>query len=241
MSFLQAEVREEKMPTTNPLILVIEDELPIRRFLCTSLAGEGYRLVEANTAERALRLAAQQPPDLVILDLGLPDLDGQEVLKELREWLRVPIIVLSARDQELQKITALDSGADDYLTKPFSTGELLARIRVALRHATRAGGDSVFCRGDLKVDLDARRVLVKDKEVHLTPLEYKLLVTLIHHAGKVLTHRFLLKEVWGPDHTEETPYLRVFMASLRRKIEADPAQPKYLLTEQGVGYRMGGD
>ena len=227
------------MPSSSPLILLVEDELPIRRFLRTSLAGEGYRISEANTAERAIRLATQQPPDLVILDLGLPDLDGEEVLKKLREWLSVPIIILSARDQEHQKITALDSGADDYLTKPFSTGELLARIRVALRHATRVEGDSsAFCCGDLKADLAARRVSVKEAEIHLTPLEYKLLCTLIQHAGKVLTHRFLLKEVWGPDHTEETPYLRVFMASLRRKIEADPAQPKYLLTEPGVGYRL---
>ena len=227
------------MPTSNPLILLVEDELPIRRILRTSLVAEGYRIVEANTAERAIRLAEQQPPDLVILDLGLPDLDGQEVLKKLRQWLTVPIIILSARDQEHQKIAALDSGADDYLTKPFSTGELLARIRVALRHATRVEGDSsAFCCGDLKVDLAARRVTVKEAEIHLTPLEYKLLCTLIQHAGKVLTHRFLLKEVWGPNHTEETPYLRVFMASLRRKIEADPAQPKYLLTEPGVGYRL---
>jgi two-component system KDP operon response regulator KdpE len=226
------------MPTSNPLILLVEDELPIRRILRTSLVAEGYRIVEANTAERAVRFAEQQPPDLVILDLGLPDLDGQEVLKQLRQWLSVPIIILSARDQEHQKIAALDSGADDYLTKPFSTGELHARIRVALRHATRVEGNSAFCCGDLKVDLAARRVMVKESDVHLTPLEYKLLCTLIQHAGKVLTHRFLLKEVWGPNHLEETPYLRVFMASLRRKIEIDPAQPKYLLTEPGVGYRL---
>jgi two-component system, OmpR family, KDP operon response regulator KdpE len=226
------------MPAGNALILVIEDEPSIRRFLHTSLSGEGYRVVQADTAERALRQASQQTPDLIILDLGLPDLDGQEVLRKLRGWSTVPIIVLSARHQEEQKISALDSGADDYLTKPFSTGELLARIRVALRHATRIDGDSVFRCGELMVDLDARRVLVGNHEVHLTPLEYKLLCTLVLNAGKVLTHRFLLKEVWGPHHTEETPYLRVFMASLRRKIEADPAQPVYLLTEQGVGYRL---
>lgn len=227
------------MPTSNPLILLVEDELPIRRFLRTSLVGEGYRIIEANTAERAIRFAQQKLPDLVILDLGLPDLDGQEVLKKLRQWLSVPIIILSARDQDHQKITALDSGADDYLTKPFSTGELLARIRVALRHATRVVGDSSeFCCGDLNVNLETRRIFVRGVEIHLTPLEYKLLCTLIHHAGKVLTHRFLLNEVWGPGHKEETPYLRVFMASLRRKIEADPAQPQYLLTEPGVGYRL---
>ena len=177
----------------------------------------------------------------MILDLGLPDIDGQEVLQRLREWLRAPIIVLSARDQEQQKVAALDGGADDYLTKPFATGELLARIRVALRHAAKSGAEpaaSTFATGDLRVDLAARRVFVKDSEVHLTPLEYKLLTTLVLHAGKVLTHRFLLKEVWGPHHVGETHYLRVFMAILRRKIEANPAQPRYLLTEQGVGYRL---
>ena len=177
----------------------------------------------------------------MILDLGLPDMDGQEVLRRLREWLAAPIIVLSARDQEQQKITALDNGADDYLTKPFSTGELLARVRVALRHAGRAGdeaGKTTFECGDLKVDLAARRVFVAGDEVHLTPIEYKLLTTLVRYAGKVLTHRQLLKEVWGPHQVQETHYLRVFMANLRRKLEADPARPRYLLTEQGVGYRL---
>lgn len=224
-----------------PLILLIEDELAIRRFLRASLPSEEYRLEEAESGKTGLRLATQLPPDLVILDLGLPDIDGQEVLKQLREWLHAPILILSARDQEPQKIAALDVGADDYLTKPFSTGELLARIRVALRHANRAAEDresSTFEHGDLKIDLAARRVFVRDEEVHLTPLEYKLLTTLARHAGKVLTHRFLLKEVWGPQDVHETHYLRVFMATLRRKIEADPAQPKHLLTEQGVGYRM---
>jgi len=224
-----------------PLLLIVEDELPIRRFLRTSLSGEGYRLAEAETGQQAIHLAAQQPPDLVILDLGLPDIDGQELLRQLREWLLAPIIILSARDQEQQKIQALDHGADDYLTKPFSSGELLARIRVALRHAARAGGkheSATFACGELKIDLAARRVLVKDKEMHLTPLEYKLLTTLVRHAGRVLTHRFLLKEVWGLGQAQETHYLRVFMAGLRRKIEDDPARPRYLLTEQGVGYRF---
>jgi two-component system KDP operon response regulator KdpE len=224
-----------------PLILLIEDELAIRRFLRASLPSEEYRLEEADSGKAGLRLATQQPPDLVILDLGLPDMDGQDVLKQLREWLHAPILILSARDQESQKIAALDAGADDYLTKPFSTGELLARIRVALRHAARVPGESgssTFTQGDLHVDLAARRVTVRDAEVHLTPLEYKLLTTLIHHAGKVLTHRFLLKEVWGPGHAEETHDLRVFMANLRRKLEVDPAQPKHLLTEPGVGYRL---
>ena len=232
------------MSTAPPIVLLIEDELPIRRFLRTSLAGEEYRLVEAETGQQAIRLATQQPPDLVILDLGLPDLDGQEVLQKLREWLHVPIIILSARDQEKQKVTALDNGADDYLTKPFSTAELLARIRVALRHASKIHAEeesSIFSSGDLRVDLADRRVFVKDTEVHLTPLEYKLLTTLVKHAGKVLTHRFLLNEVWGPLHSQETHYLRVFMASLRRKVEADSAQPRYLLTEQGIGYRLAVD
>jgi two-component system KDP operon response regulator KdpE len=229
------------MSTTPPLILLVEDELPIRRFLRAALAGAGYRLTEAETGQQAIKLAAQQPPDLVILDLGLPDMDGQEVLRQLREWLRAPIVILSVRDQEEQKIQALDGGADDYLTKPFSSGELLARIRVALRHAAQIGDGgeaSSFVCGDLRIDLAARQVVVRQGEIHLTPLEYKLLVLLARHAGKVLTHRFLLREIWGPHHQQETHYLRVFMASLRRKIEADPAQPRYLLTEQGVGYRL---
>jgi two-component system KDP operon response regulator KdpE len=232
------------MPATSPLILVVEDELPIRRFLRTSLIGENFRLVEAETGRQAIRLAVQQPPDLVILDLGLPDMDGQEVLQQLREWLKAPILILSARDQEKQKVTALDNGADDYLTKPFSTAELLARIRVAMRHAAKIDDDaesSTFTTGDLRVDLADRKVFVKGEEVHLTPLEYKLLTTLVKHSGKVLTHRFLLNEVWGPLHAQETHYLRVFMASLRRKIEEDPTQPGFLITEQGVGYRLGVD
>jgi two-component system KDP operon response regulator KdpE len=232
------------MAASTPLILLIEDELPIRRFLRTSLAAEDYRLVEADTGAKAIKLAAQQPPDLVILDLGLPDADGQDILRQLREWLQAPIIVLSARDQEQQKVAALDHGADDYLTKPFSTAELLARIRVALRHSAKVNGEaesSRFVSSELTVDLGERRVFVADREIHLTPLEYKLLTTLVKHAGKVLTHRFLLKEVWGPMHGQETHYLRVFMASLRRKIEADSAQPRYLLTEAGVGYRLATD
>lgn len=229
------------MSATSALILIVEDELPIRRFLRASLGSEGYRLIEAETGQQALKLSTQQPPDLVILDLGLPDVDGQEVLRQLREWLQAPILILSVRDQEQQKITALDNGADDYLTKPFSTGELLARIRVALRHAARMGTPEespVFGCGQLRIDLATRRVFVKEQQVYLTPTEYRLLTTLVRHAGKVLTHRFLLREVWGPGHAEETHYLRVFMASLRRKIEDDPAQPRYLLTEQGVGYRL---
>jgi two-component system KDP operon response regulator KdpE len=232
------------MATNSPRVLLVEDELPIRRFVGAALANAEYQLDEAGTGAQALQHAAQSPPDLVILDLGLPDMDGQDVIRRLREWLSAPIIVLSARDQEQQKISALDNGADDYLTKPFSTAELLARIRVALRHAGRSGDDAgktTFEYGELKVDLAARRVFVAGAEVHLTPIEYKLLTTLVHHAGKVLTHRQLLKEVWGPQQTQETHYLRVFMANLRRKLESDPAQPRYLLTEQGVGYRLASD
>ena len=229
------------MTAAQPRILLVEDEQAIRKFLRTELSAAQYHLDEAATAELALRHAEQSPPDLVILDLGLPDMDGQEVITRLRKWLAAPIIVLSARDQDQEKIRALDSGANDYLTKPFSTGELMARVRVALRHsehlAEGAGATSFKC-GDLKVDLAARRVHVGDNEVHLTPIEYKLLTILIRHAGRVLTHRQLLEQVWGPQQARETHYLRVFMASLRRKLEADPAQPKYLLTEQGVGYRM---
>jgi len=222
-----------------PLILLVEDELAIRRFLRASLPADSYRLEEAESGQQALRLAAQHPPDLVILDLGLPDMDGQNVLRQLREWLHAPIIILSARDQEEQKIAALDGGADDYLTKPFGTGELLARMRTALRHAHGGSPESsTVCIGDLRVDLGARRVFCRDKPVHLTPLEYKLLVTMVKHAGKVLTHRFLLREVWGPENSQENHYLRVFVASLRRKLELDPTQPRYILTEQGVGYRF---
>ena len=220
-------------------ILIIEDEQPIRRFLKASLSNEGYRVSEAVAGDEGLRMASAQPPDLVILDLGLPDLDGQDVLKRLREWYTSPIIVLSARDQEPQKIKALDSGADDYVTKPFGIGELLARMRTALRHSLRVGPEATTITiGDLRVDLAARLVYRHDKEVHLTPLEYKLLVTMIKHAGKVLTHRCLLREVWGPQDSQENHYLRVFVASMRRKLEDDPARPRYILTEQGVGYRF---
>lgn len=225
--------------TAAPLILVIEDEPPIRRFLRASLTNEGYRFNEAATGAEGLQLALQQTPDLVLLDLGLPDLDGREVLARLREWLTAPIVILSARDQETQKVAALDAGADDYVTKPFGTGELLARIRTALRHARPSQPEAAAVTiGELKLDFAARRIVRGDQEIHLTPLEYKLLTTLVKHAGKVLTHRFLLREVWGPDASYETHYLRVFVAGLRRKLEADPAQPKYLLTEQGVGYRF---
>ncbi|MFA6133093.1 MAG: response regulator [Phycisphaerae bacterium] len=230
------------MASTRPNILVIEDDPPIRRFLRASLSSHDFDVQEAPGGKEALKLATQQPPDLVILDLGLPDVDGLEVIRQLRQWATMPIIIVSARGQEKDKVAALDAGADDYLTKPFGVGELLARIRVALRHAvTLAAGrgeSSQFRVGQLHVDLAARRVLVAEAEVHLTPIEYKLLTTLAHYAGKVLTHRFLLKEVWGPTYSDQTHYLRIFMANLRRKIESDPARPRYLLTEQGVGYRL---
>jgi two-component system, OmpR family, KDP operon response regulator KdpE len=232
------------MADNAPRILIVDDELPIRKFLAASLASAGYEIEEAATGGQALRLASERPPNLVILDLGLPDMDGQDTLKQFREWLSAPIIILSARDQEQQKVAALDHGADDYLTKPFSTGELLARIRAALRHATRARdgqATAAYQHGVLSVDLDARRVLVGGAEVHLTPIEFKLLAKLVEQRGKVLTHRHLLKEVWGPQRVDETHYLRVFMASLRRKLEADPARPEHLLTEQGVGYRLASD
>lgn len=228
------------MTSEGPLILIIEDEAPIRRFLRASLAEQGYRFNEAETAAEGLRLTASAPPDLIILDLGLPDQNGIEVLKQIRDWSEVPIIIVSARGQERDKVLALDSGANDYLTKPFAVGELLARIRVALRLAARASKpqDSVFTAGDLKVDLAARRVMVMGQEIHLTPTEYRLLTTLIRDAGKVLTQSYLLKEVWGPGHAQESHYLRVAMAKLRAKIEADPARPRTLLTEVGIGYRL---
>jgi len=225
--------------TPKPVILLIEDERQMRRFLRVSLAADGYDLIEAETAAEGMTLAASHNPDIVLLDLGLPDGDGLQVTERLREWTAVPILVISARGQEADKIKALDAGADDYLTKPFGVGELLARIRVALRRAATADdGQSLFTLGELRVDLARRHVLVSQKEVHLTPIEYKLLALLVKHAGLVLTHRQLLREVWGPHHTEQTQYLRVYMGQLRHKLERDPSRPQYLLTEPGVGYRL---
>lgn len=224
-----------------PLILVIEDEPQIQRFLHAALTEKGYRQIEALTGQQGLTHATTQPPDAIILDLGLPDMDGLEVARRIREWSNVPIIVLSARGQEKDKVAALDLGADDYLTKPFGIGELQARLRVALRHSARSRSDAagaVFAVDQLRVDLAARRIFLNDTEVHLTPIEYRLLTTLVKHAGKVLTHTYLLKEVWGPTSAHETHYLRVFMANLRHKLEANPSRPRYLLTEQGVGYRL---
>ena len=229
------------MADEKQLILLIEDEPQMRRFLRITLQGHGYRLVEAETGQEGLMQAATRNPDVVLLDLGLPDLDGLEVTKRLREWAQTPIIVISAREQEQDKVKALDAGADDYLTKPFSSGELLARIRVALRHSMRqrAGRqEPVFILDDLRVDLSKRQVFLADKEVHLTPIEYKLLITLIRHAGKVVTHRQLLQEVWGPTHVNEVQYLRVYMTQLRHKLEADPARPRFFMNEPGIGYRL---
>jgi len=222
-----------------PVVLVVEDEPQIRRFLRASLDAEGFAVEEASSGEQGLAMAVNRRAEVVILDLGLPDLDGVEVIRRLRAWSAVPVIVLSARAQEKDKVAALDAGADDYVAKPFGIGELLARLRVALRRAARAGGESaVFEAGGLRVDLAARRVTRAGEEVHLTPIEYRLLAELVKHAGKVLTQRHLLKEVWGPGYLERPHYLRVHMANLRGKLEADPARPKRLLTETGVGYRL---
>jgi len=223
------------------LVLLIEDEPQMRRFLRITLQGHGYRLTEAATGQDGLTQAATRNPDVVLLDLGLPDIDGLEVTKRLREWSQVPVIVLSAREQENDKIRALDSGADDYLTKPFGAGELLARIRVALRHVAvqRSGTiESVFVLDNLKVDLANRQVLIDDTEIHLTPIEYRLLSILIKHAGKVLTHSQLLREVWGAAYVNQNHYLRIYMGQLRHKLETDPARPRFLINEPGIGYRL---
>ncbi|MBI2892999.1 MAG: response regulator [Deltaproteobacteria bacterium] len=227
--------------TTGPLVLLIEDEAQVRRFLRSTLTSQGYRLVEAETAAEGIALTSSHNPDVVLLDLGLPDADGLEVCRRIREWSSTPIVVLSARDREAEKVVALDGGADDYLTKPFGAGELLARLRVALRHSARGQAEpigSVFETGELRVDLAQRLVLRAGREVHLTPLEYKLLATMIRHAGKVITHRQLLHDVWGPTYAAQTHYLRIYMANLRQKLEVESAHPRFLLTEPGVGYRL---
>jgi two-component system KDP operon response regulator KdpE len=223
------------------IILLIEDERQMRRFLRVTLQSERYGLIEADTAAEGLSQAATRSPDIVLLDLGLPDMDGLEVIKKLREWSAVPIIVISAREQEGDKIKALDEGADDYLTKPFGAGELLARIRVALRHAvpkSQDQKDAIFTAEDLNIDFLKRQVHRGDREIHLTPIEYRLLVVLVRNAGRVMTHRHILKEVWGPAYIEQTHYLRVFMNQLRKKIETDSARPHFLLNEPGIGYRF---
>jgi two-component system, OmpR family, KDP operon response regulator KdpE len=228
----------------SPTILLIEDDPQIRRFLRASLVTQGYELIEAGTGKEGLALAASRVPEVVLLDLGLPDMEGLEVIKQLRTWSSVPIIILSARGQERDKVANLDAGADDYLTKPFGVGELLARMRVALRKSMPAeeGKQAVrYSLGDIEVDFERRLVLRGQEEVHLTPIEYKLLAVLLKHRGKVVTHRQLLKEVWGPSYVEQNPYLRIFILNLRRKLEDDPTRPQYLLTEPGVGYRLRDD
>jgi two-component system KDP operon response regulator KdpE len=226
---------ERKTLTT---ALVIDDEPQIRRLLRITLEGNGYRVCDASTGKDGMLQAAQCRPEVILLDLGLPDLDGIEVLKRLREWSRVPILILTVRDREAEKISALDAGADDYVTKPFSTGELLARVRAALRHSQPQGNDALFCSGDLEVDLSARVIRKHRKEINLTPTEYALLRLFITHAGKVLTHRQLLTEVWGPNDVEHTHYLRVHIAHLREKLEDNPSLPTLIVTESGIGYRL---
>jgi two-component system, OmpR family, KDP operon response regulator KdpE len=224
--------------TLKPSALIIDDEVQIRRLLRVNLEANGYRVVEAATGQEGVTQAAQWRPDVVVLDLGLPDMDGVTVLKRLREWSRVPVVVLSVRDREEDKVAALDNGADDYVTKPFSTVELLARLRVAQRHAQPAAEVSVFRSGQLEVDLAARLVKLRGREVRLTATEYALLRLFIQHAGKVLTHRQLLREVWGPNALEQTHYLRVYIAHLREKLEAEPSRPRLIVTEPGIGYRL---
>ncbi len=228
------------MPT--PTALVLEDEREIRHFVCRALQAEGWQVFEAETIRQGLIDAGTRRPDLVIADLGLPDGDGVDFIRALRGWSQVPVIVLSARTQESEKVAALDAGADDYITKPFGTAELLARTRAHMRRMRRTGdgtdADTVFAFGDIEVDLAARLVRRAGAEVHLTPIEYRLLGVLIRNAGRVLTHPTLLREVWGPGHAQSTHYLRVYMGNLRQKLEADAAQPRHLLTETGVGYRL---
>jgi two-component system KDP operon response regulator KdpE len=229
------------MAPPGPLVLIIEDEPHMRRFLRATLRGNAFQVVEAASAREGLAQAAGRNPEIILLDLGLPDRDGREVTRELRSTTRAPIIILSARGQEHEKVALLDLGADDYLTKPFGAAELLARIRVALRHAVApAEGmeEPILLAGEVSVDVLRRQVWRGGEAVHLTPTEYKLLLTLVRHAGRVLTHRQLLQEVWGASYVEQTHYLRVYMAQLRHKLERDPTRPRLLLTEPGVGYRL---
>jgi len=229
------------MTNASPVIVVIEDDPAIRLFLRTGLGVHGFKVFEADSGRQGIIEAGVRKPDLIILDLGLPDMDGVDVIKTVREWSVMPIIILSARSTEQNKIDALDAGADDYLTKPFGLGELLARIRVEMRHSVSSPAQDqsgVFTSGALKVDLLKRQVMVDDREVHLTPIQYRLLSVLIKNAGKVLTHQYLLKEVWGPSYKDNSHYLRIYMSQLRQKLETDPTQPQYLLTESGVGYRL---
>jgi len=228
------------MAASGPLVLIVEDEPQMRRFLGTTLRAHGFAVTEAASAREGLVQSAGRNPDLILLDLGLPDGDGLDVTREIRRTARTPIIVLSARGREQDKVAALDLGADDYLTKPFGVSELLARIRVALRHSLpdATADQPVFRTGELRVDLVRREVFRGDERAHLTPTEYKLLTALIRHAGRVVTHRQLLQEVWGANYADQTHYLRVYMAQLRHKLERDPNRPRLLTTEPGVGYRL---
>jgi two-component system KDP operon response regulator KdpE len=229
------------MASPAPVVLLIEDEPQMRRFLGATLWAHDYQVVEAATAREGLAQAAGRNPDVILLDLGLPDRDGLEVTQEIRRSSRTPIIVISARGQERDKVAALDLGADDYLTKPFGVPELLARVRVALRHSAPAGAniaEPLFQAGDLRVDLARRQVFRNGEEAHLTPTEYKLLTSLVRHAGRVVTHRQLLQEVWGANYQDQSHYLRVYMAQLRHKLERDPTRPRLFVTEPGVGYRL---
>lgn len=221
-----------------PRVLIIDDEVAIRKFLRTVLSSEEFLLYEAENAHTGLSLTAAVRPDVILLDLGLPDLDGIEVIKRVRDWSQAPIIVLSVREREEDKITALDAGADDYLTKPFGVGELLARIRAAMRRLQQELPEPVFISDDLEVNLELRRVTVRGNDIQLTPTEYDLLKLLVSQAGKVLTHRHILSKIWGPSHLEQPHVLRVNISNLRRKIEVDPAQPRHITTELGVGYRL---
>ncbi|MCL4393362.1 MAG: response regulator transcription factor [Chloroflexi bacterium] len=226
------------MSDPSPRVLVVDDEAPIRKFLRASLTAHGYLVFEAATGAQALDAVVSHQPDLVILDLGLPDMDGLEVTRRLREWSQVPIVVLSVREHETDKVQVLDAGADDYVTKPFGIAELLARMRAAIRHAAQPAGESVFTTGDLVMDLGRRLVTVGGKEIQLTPTEYGLLRALATNADKVLTHHQLLRLVWGAAFGDETHILRVNISNLRRKIESDPTRPRYIITEPGVGYRL---
>ncbi|HEY1611023.1 MAG TPA: two-component system response regulator KdpE [Paraburkholderia sp.] len=223
-------------------VVVIEDDRPIRRFVQTSLEGEAMRVTEAETGRRGLAMVSGTRPDLVVVDLGLPDMDGLDVIRQLRGWSSVPVIVLSARSGEHEKVAALDAGADDYLTKPFGVAELMARIRAQLRRQNRAAGaeSSTIRFGDVVVDLDARSVQRAGEPVHLTPIEYRLLAALARHAGRVITQRQLLQDVWGPSRLDSAHYLRIYMGHLRQKLERDPAQPEHIVTETAVGYRLVG-
>jgi two-component system KDP operon response regulator KdpE len=229
---------EDPTSAEGPLVLVIDDELQIRRFLRVSLETNGYRVAEAENGMSAIAEAARLRPDLIVLDFNLPDLTGLEVLKRVREWTNTPVIMLSVRDAERDKAAALDAGADDYLTKPFSTVELLARLRVASRHAQPAATDTVYAFGDVQIDLVRRVVTRRGEPVRLTPTEYALLRLMVQHAGRVLTHRQILRQVWGPEYVDETHYLRVYFAQLRQKLGEDPTHPKLIVTEPGVGYRL---